>query len=209
MIGRRELIGGIVGCIGTATAGTALLTERASADVSAAFAIDGDDATSDDGRLTRLTVSIRGGEATYDGLDADADTVTVTVYASTGDSPVVDRDNRLTSVTRSVRTSKTLDTRAGLLSFSFDDVDVLSSAGVEERAFRAGTDGESAATDVRFALRVVVADSGGAPLLTETSTTRATVTVHNESEHGTVSGEGGVDAGGPNQRPGEGKGTGG
>jgi hypothetical protein len=199
---RRTVLTGTAAAIGTALIGTATLTERAVANVSADFELGGASVTTDNGQLTSLTVDVTSGEATYDGLDETADEVRVNLYAALDESTVFGDSNRIDTTSGAVADSDALNTRAGRFEFTFNGVDVLSSSAFKKNDFAATGDGTETKTTVAFGLEFVVTDSAGATLLSKTTTTRSTVTVTNEESSGGVSGNGGVTASGNNQEPG-------
>lgn len=153
----------------------------------------------DDGYLKSLTAAIQG-RITYDGLERAANSVDLQLFAAPHGGDLTDPGNRIAHQNHQVSDSPKLKPYAGIVSFRFVDVDVLSADDLSAEGFSA-PDGESKTTEIDFRLRVVIRDTSGKVVLQGGITTTTKVTVVNEPEGGDTKGNGSISGGGSNEEP--------
>lgn len=189
----------VVGGLGSSVV---LYSGRARADVATGtLSIQGDSIVTDDGRLRSLTVSLSSGHVSYDGLDTEAATVDVNLFAAPSGGATDDAGNRIASKTATVTLESGLRAHAGHYDYSFTDVDVLAAADLGEGDFSAPTDGTTRETDVDFRVELLVKDSGGTLITRADATETVTISVTNQAQSSDTQGDGTVSAGGTNQSP--------
>lgn len=164
------------------------------------LSVDGDAITTDDGQLTGLTATVTG-HLSYDGLDTDATTVDVELYAAPSGGATGAARNRIASSSYTVALESGLDTHAGHRDFGFNDADVLAADDLTASDFSATGDGTTKHTDVDFRLALAVLDLDGNVLVSAAATTTATISVTNEANSSNVQGSGNTTASGTNQSP--------
>lgn len=197
---RRGLLSTVLTALFAGTAATQYLgTARAHAAVSD-LTVSGDSVTTDSGQLTGLTTSVSG-HVSYDGLDAEAASVDVELYASPAGGATDAARNRIASSSTAVADAAGLDTRAGHLDYGFTDADVLAADDLSSTDFAATGDGTTEETDVDFRLVLAVLDGEGNQLVGAEASTSATISVTNQSRQGGANGNGNTNAQGTNQSP--------
>lgn len=185
----------------TGTVATQYLIHTARADAAVSgLTVSGDSVTSDSGQLTGLTASVSG-HASYDGVDNEAATVGVELYAAPTGGAIDAPRNQIDNVSATVALESGLGTHAGHRDFGFTDADVLAADDLSAGDFTATGDGTTKETDVDFRLALAVLDGVGSQLVGASATTTATISVTNQSRQGGAQGSGSTNAQGTNQSP--------
>jgi hypothetical protein len=198
---RRGLLTSLVTLLLAGTVTSRYLVESVRADAAVSgLSVAGDQITTDNGQLTSLTASVSG-HVSYDGLDGQAATVEVRLFAAPAGGAVDAARNQIATTSASVDAASGLDTRAGHHDFDFVDVDVLAADDLSTTDFAATGDGTTKDTDVEFRLGLAVLDAGGSELVGAAQTATATISVTNESRQGGAQGNGNTNAQGTNQSP--------
>lgn len=198
---RRGLLTSLVTLLFAGTVSSRYLIESVRADAAVSgLSVAGDELTTDDGQLTGLTASVSG-HVSYDGLDGQADSLAISLFAAPSGGAVDASRNEIANTSTSVDASSGLAAHAGHHDFDFVDVDVLAADDLSATDFAATGDGTTEDTDVDFRLELAVLDAGGSELVGAAETTTATISVTNESRQGGAQGNGNTNAQGTNQTP--------
>lgn len=164
------------------------------------LSVDGDAITTDNGQLTGLTATVSG-HLSYDGLDTEATTVDVELYAAPSGGATSAARNQIAASSYTVALESGLDTHAGHRDFGFSDADVLAADDLVASDFSATGDGTTKDTNVDFRLAMAVADLDGNVLVSAAATATATISVTNEANSANAHGSGSTTATGTNQSP--------
>lgn len=200
-VSRRGLLGSAVAALLAGTLASDQLVQAVAADAAVSELSVADDAiTTDNGQLTGLTVSVDS-HVSYDGLDTEAETVEIELYAASSGGATDIASNRIASASAAVADESKLGTFAGHHDVAFADVDVLAADDLSKGDFSATGDGTSKDTDVEFRLAMAVSDGAGNALVDAAASATATISVTNEGNSAGAGGNGNTNAQGTNQSP--------
>lgn len=200
-ITRRGLLTSAIVVLFSGSIAGRFLTGTARADAAVTdLGVAGDSITTDDGQLTGLTASVSG-HVSYDGLDTEAVSVDIELYAAPSGGAIDAAGNLIDSESVTVALTSGLDTHAGHYDYSFVDADVLAADDLAASDFSATGDGTTKDTDVDFRIAMTVKDLDGNVLVTAATTDMATISVTNEANSANAGGSGTTDAQGTNQSP--------